>query len=243
MPPPSSTAATSQSDLHTAAHTSETPLTLFSCLSLLFALMHDGALPAFLCLCNSLHPFEHYGLFQHIPQGQSVHTHLYKAALTLLSAHCGAARHNLVQFLLNYIQPKISPRVNVRWSCGIMLHFIQYLVFHFFLNWFSFCWNGMAKNKFKCKPLGCYLWREVGLAVQLDSWKISVTFIGVTFVKRAGEAKDPTNDVLLFRKFNHTDGQTTFKAEKFKFSFLLQENLKWNKFVINDPYFVHSSIN
>lgn len=40
-----------------AAHTSETPLTLFSCLSLLFALMHDGALPAFLCLCNSLHPF------------------------------------------------------------------------------------------------------------------------------------------------------------------------------------------
>lgn len=115
-----------------AAHTSETPLTLFSCLSLLFALMHDGALPAFLCLCNSLHPFEHYGLFQHIPQGQSVHTHLYKAALTLQSAHCGAARHNLVQFLLNYIQPKISPRVNVRWSCGIMLHFIQYLVFHFF---------------------------------------------------------------------------------------------------------------
>lgn len=33
------------------------------------------------------------------------------------------------------------------------------------------------------------------------------------------------------------------QAEKFKFSFLLQENLKWNKFVINDPYFVHSSIN
>lgn len=99
------------------------PCSLLSCMMAL-SLLFSASVIHSIHLCR-------YGLFQHIPQGQSVHTHPYKAALTLQSAHCGAARHNLVQFLLNYIQPKISPRVNVRWSCGIMLHFIQYLVFHF----------------------------------------------------------------------------------------------------------------